>query len=533
MTQLREDIIENYQLLETDTTKLPDGVLCRVQYPICNIGILNRNNRVYEKELWDGVLANKEVAQKLEKRSLYGQAEHPKETQSNLEKTSHVIHSMNVNEDGSKISQTMDVLDTPYGRIIDTLLRAGCGVGVSTRAEGELEECTDESNGSKYFRVKPESYDYVTTDFTADPSTIDPYPESVQRDVVREIAKDLHDNSIDRAFAMPLLESMQVDEAKELLKENKEKPLFEDFDSAFDWFKDYFNTMEEGKDKDKIREIITESNFDPNEIIPAQASTSIEDTEKEIEEVEDEVEKDIKDGETQKDTTEETVDDAEESINPLLAVKDALIKEASTRAELEKAIEIIEEHQCDENNVAIAVCKIKNLQQKLKEHSKSYDARTKALQTALTCNDKKTVKKVNALKISLKEYFNKYKTLDEVTKKKLDKLEQCNKKIVTEHKDRVIMIQEECDKKIVSSYITMKLEQSGLKLADKSRALLEDCKTVGEAETMLSDLRYTMRENALHHHSGVSEEAIIIESTTSKLEDEIVKNVRSSLAGMS
>jgi len=222
MIQLNEQVFEKYEVIELDKAKLPEGVLARVVYPICNIGERNKNNRVYERAVWDKVLADKEIKEKLENRCLFGQAEHPKESQSNLEKTSHVINRMWIDESEGKVKQEIDILDTePFGRIVDTLIRAGCGVGVSTRAEGDLEEANDDQGS--YMRVLPGPYNYITTDFTADPSTIKPYPESVQVAVVSEIKAGLEHEKCDKEFATSILEHMKVKEAGQLLESLREE----------------------------------------------------------------------------------------------------------------------------------------------------------------------------------------------------------------------------------------------------------------------------------------------------------------------
>jgi len=119
---LIERLIEKGRIVESDRTKLPDGVLCRVVYPVCNIDQMNANKRVYEAAVWEHVLKDPELKEKLEKRSLFGHAEHPQGSASDLQLTSHVIHEMKV--DGDKVYQTIDVVDTPTGRIVDCLLRA-------------------------------------------------------------------------------------------------------------------------------------------------------------------------------------------------------------------------------------------------------------------------------------------------------------------------------------------------------------------------------------------------------------------------
>ena len=209
-------------VIDTLRSRLPDGVLRRVRYPVCRLDFTNQNRRVYERGVWDHVLQNEDFRRKLGSRTLFGQAEHPTTTQSNLEKTSHVITKSEICEQNGSpwLIQEFDILDTPYGRIIETLLKAGCKVGVSTRGEGELEEKVEES-GEKTFRVVPDSYNYYATDFTADPSTVGTIPETVQKGVTSEIEKGLTSETLDRKYAVSLLESMKCNEAKLLLESVK------------------------------------------------------------------------------------------------------------------------------------------------------------------------------------------------------------------------------------------------------------------------------------------------------------------------
>jgi hypothetical protein len=164
------------------------------------------------------VLKDQTIQDKMNNRNLFGQAEHPQGTQSDLQLTSHTIFNSYlgeaVNQDGEKrpaLIQKIDVLDTPTGRIVDCLLRAGCKVGVSTRAEGDLQEVEMEE-GKKVQRVVPEAYKYITTDFTADPSTFGVMPIEVKRNVVTELKKAVEckdSQAHEKAFATRLLESIE------------------------------------------------------------------------------------------------------------------------------------------------------------------------------------------------------------------------------------------------------------------------------------------------------------------------------------
>jgi hypothetical protein len=186
---------------------------------------LDRNKRIYERSVFEKVLADPDIREKLEKRTLFAHAEHPEGMQSSTEKIAGIVKEIQIGD--KNVYAVMEVLDTPYGRICDTLLRAGCGLGTSTRAEGELEEAIEEGTGNKYFRVVPEAYKFVTVDWTADPSTYGSFPESVEMDLTKTIKNGLEAKKIDAQYAATLLETMKCKEAvslRESLKEAAECP---------------------------------------------------------------------------------------------------------------------------------------------------------------------------------------------------------------------------------------------------------------------------------------------------------------------
>ena len=227
---MKSTILERFtstgKILESDKKNLPNGVLCRAKYQICSVGEKNRNNRIYEREVWERVLADQDIIEKLKNRSLFFHAEHPATTQSNTEKVAGIVTDIDLSE--NKVHAIMEVLDTPYGRIVDTLLKAGCGIGVSTRADGELEEAIDE-DGNKYSRVVPQSYKFVTVDFTADPSSYgSEVPIEVQRNVAEVVKVGIDNEKIDRDYATVLLEHLDVDEARTILESMKNDKHHED-----------------------------------------------------------------------------------------------------------------------------------------------------------------------------------------------------------------------------------------------------------------------------------------------------------------
>ena len=221
---INEQINGGVGSLVDDKTQLPPTVLCRVTYPICNLGVLNKNKRMYESSVFEGVLADPEIQDKLQRRTLFGEIEHPvSEMVTRLDRPiTHTTHALRIDEGSNKVFADLDILDTPAGRIIGTLLRAGCDVGVSTRASGDLDEAVDESGG-KFFKVNPTSYKLKAIDFTADESTFGALPEKVLFNVVDSVKEGVIDGSIQKLYAVSILESCKTDSAKELIESYKQE----------------------------------------------------------------------------------------------------------------------------------------------------------------------------------------------------------------------------------------------------------------------------------------------------------------------
>ena len=63
---LNETIITRGQITESDRSRLPKGVLCEGVWPICNIGKLNQNNRMYEEAvITDRIISFPVIAEKM------------------------------------------------------------------------------------------------------------------------------------------------------------------------------------------------------------------------------------------------------------------------------------------------------------------------------------------------------------------------------------------------------------------------------------------------------------------------------------
>ena len=124
--------------------------------------IKNRNGRVYPSE----VLARESkryTKEYINKKQAYGELGHPQGPTINLERVSHLITELK--QDGSNfIGKAKIMCETPYGKIVKSLMDEGAQLGVSSRGMGSLKEKGGKSE------VQNDFYLATAADIVADPS---------------------------------------------------------------------------------------------------------------------------------------------------------------------------------------------------------------------------------------------------------------------------------------------------------------------------------------------------------------------------
>ena len=112
-----------------------------------------------------------------EKRA-YGELGHPEGPTINLERTSHLIQSLN--EDGDNYVGKAKILSTPMGEIVKSLLADGARLGVSSRGMGSLKASSGNSNTQE---VQSDFQLATAADIVADPSAPDAFVNGVMEGV--------------------------------------------------------------------------------------------------------------------------------------------------------------------------------------------------------------------------------------------------------------------------------------------------------------------------------------------------------------
>lgn len=185
------DLQESLLKIDEDKTSEVDGVniLGKFSGQFFVPNGKSRNNRFYSKGLWDKTLAKKDLQERLEHRRMFGTISHEQQLDDTalLEgKISHVVTKLYISPEGKGIGEAL-ILNTPAGRILNSLFRAGCKLFVSSRADGEFDEDTHEGMP----RVSEDTYQLYSFDVVIEPGFLEANPNIVEKlNTIEEISKD-------------------------------------------------------------------------------------------------------------------------------------------------------------------------------------------------------------------------------------------------------------------------------------------------------------------------------------------------------
>jgi hypothetical protein len=156
---------------------IPGGFV--VQGVLQRAGAKNQNGRVYPKEI---LMRECQRYQRefIDQNRALGELDHPESSVVNLNNVSHNV--LKIWWDGNDLKGVVQVLDTPSGKILKSLFKAGITLGISSRGLGSVKELRSEG----VVQVQ-DDFELICFDFVSNPSTHGAFltptvNESVQRD---------------------------------------------------------------------------------------------------------------------------------------------------------------------------------------------------------------------------------------------------------------------------------------------------------------------------------------------------------------
>ena len=178
----------NFEILESngsidDLGKAPTNVLAVVKGPSFVPDGFSRNGRFYPKELWSNALKNPNFQRKLKRKLVFGCIGHPVGEYNEDEllqsgKVSHVVTDMKI-ENNQGVTE-FHILDTPAGRILNTILKAGSKPYVSTRAYGGFTNETKEKDGKVFKVLDKDNFMIESVDFVIEPGFLEASPKLIE-----------------------------------------------------------------------------------------------------------------------------------------------------------------------------------------------------------------------------------------------------------------------------------------------------------------------------------------------------------------
>lgn len=138
----------------------------------------SRNGRYYTEKLWQKVINNSTIRSLLEDRRMFGTISHDQEIDDKAlldGKLSHIVTKLDIQpgKDGKIVGfGEALVLNTPAGRILNTVVRANSKLFVSSRAFGRHQGMVDGVP-----KVDEDTYDFRTFDFVLEPGFLEANPK--------------------------------------------------------------------------------------------------------------------------------------------------------------------------------------------------------------------------------------------------------------------------------------------------------------------------------------------------------------------
>lgn len=225
---ITEDVfLESLSLKEAKESKKRNNVLHVLEGACMEMDAVNRNNRIYPKELVvKKILNNESTNDLMKKHCLFGEGCHPETRLETI--VPNICMSVEKlwipDKDPNKLYGRFAILDTPTGRIVNTLLEYGAKIGVSARASG-----TSTFTPEGYELLNIDDYEFYTFDIVTEPGFACARPNLVESKSAKSLLneyKSYNKNELSCVKTMmekyPSVFKTELSAVNSILKENND-----------------------------------------------------------------------------------------------------------------------------------------------------------------------------------------------------------------------------------------------------------------------------------------------------------------------
>lgn len=159
------NLLMSYELLDYNSDMIKESKekfgKVRLKGIMQKADTLNQNGRVYPRDILEREVRNYQKFI-IENRAL-GEADHPESSVVNIKNVSHIVKECYMDERGV-VYGTIELLDTPSGKIIQSLIEAGVKLGISSRGIGSTKKQGEHV-------IVQEDFQLICFDMVTEPST--------------------------------------------------------------------------------------------------------------------------------------------------------------------------------------------------------------------------------------------------------------------------------------------------------------------------------------------------------------------------
>jgi hypothetical protein len=158
-------LITSWQPFEYDSkmiaeSRLENGGKIMMKGILQKANTLNQNGRIYPLPILEREVRNYQKF--IEENRALGECDHPESSVVELKNASHIIREAHM--EGDICYGTVELLDTPSGKILQSLVESGVTLGISSRGVGSTRREGD-------YQVVQDDFQLICWDFVSEPST--------------------------------------------------------------------------------------------------------------------------------------------------------------------------------------------------------------------------------------------------------------------------------------------------------------------------------------------------------------------------
>lgn len=166
------------------------GCLGTLEGPCADFLHPTRNGNFYSRKLWENAFNDDIIKESLEDKVLLGELDHPGDRlETKAANAAIVMTGYSFDDENGLVNGTFDILDTPLGRVLKSLVDYGCKIGVSSRGEGDVEEIN--RDGEIVNQVDEDNYEFVAFDAVALPAVKAAKPTAINESLQKQKRKTL------------------------------------------------------------------------------------------------------------------------------------------------------------------------------------------------------------------------------------------------------------------------------------------------------------------------------------------------------